>query len=320
MYLWVEGKGLVSYFLPSYCRDDKVCVLCRSGNMFSFCCKSKHIAQNELAEKKHTRLLYCVDTVSPKDPTIPCVLSISDEYKLTFNFRGVGEYTEMARRIANSPQFTVCTEGLYVYLGVVPVTMPTIEGKVSFGTVTLSKNDGYILLVATAGSRNQAEGLLYSLQSLAQAEPVVLLDRSLLSRTSVSGKFDKETSKRDLSIFKALVTSLTGAAPHTMSLAKSSMLKAAATAVTDQRTCAYCNARRSGSELLAQGPMKLCGGCEAVKYCNRECQTKHWKQHKSFCEPVSKLASVTSSSPCGNRNIDVGPLSQREDEEDEGVA
>ena len=29
--------------------------------------------------------------------------------------------------------------------------------------------------------------------------------------------------------------------------------------------------------------LKLCGACKSVRYCNKECQTEHWKDHKAVC-------------------------------------
>jgi hypothetical protein len=37
--------------------------------------------------------------------------------------------------------------------------------------------------------------------------------------------------------------------------------------------CAQCNKEAS----------KKCGKCKKVWYCSRECQTSHWKLHKSVC-------------------------------------
>jgi len=43
------------------------------------------------------------------------------------------------------------------------------------------------------------------------------------------------------------------------------------------KACAYCGMRR---ELVAS---KVCGKCRGVHYCNAQCQTKHWRVHKSRC-------------------------------------
>ena len=32
---------------------------------------------------------------------------------------------------------------------------------------------------------------------------------------------------------------------------------------------------------------KKCGRCRQVTYCDRECQTNHWAQHKKVCQEVS---------------------------------
>jgi len=33
------------------------------------------------------------------------------------------------------------------------------------------------------------------------------------------------------------------------------------------------------------GQVKKCGRCELVAYCDKECQTAHWKVHKRICAP-----------------------------------
>ena len=29
--------------------------------------------------------------------------------------------------------------------------------------------------------------------------------------------------------------------------------------------------------------LKICGSCQRVYYCTKECQKQHWKQHKILC-------------------------------------
>lgn len=36
---------------------------------------------------------------------------------------------------------------------------------------------------------------------------------------------------------------------------------------------------------------QVCGGCRLVKYCSRNCQKSDWKNHRSDCKDVEKLAS-----------------------------
>jgi hypothetical protein len=30
--------------------------------------------------------------------------------------------------------------------------------------------------------------------------------------------------------------------------------------------------------------VRKCSGCQQVAYCNRDCQTAHWKEHKKACK------------------------------------
>jgi len=48
--------------------------------------------------------------------------------------------------------------------------------------------------------------------------------------------------------------------------------------------CATC-----GSQL--ESPLR-CSRCKTSIYCNRECQTKHWSEHKRLCRPVASLAEA----------------------------
>ena len=65
--------------------------------------------------------------------------------------------------------------------------------------------------------------------------------------------------------------------------------------------CSYCKRGHSA--------LKKCRACGKVQYCGKECQIKHWKEHKSTCKlssaaPTSTLASCgrckkqTTSIPC----------------------
>jgi len=44
-------------------------------------------------------------------------------------------------------------------------------------------------------------------------------------------------------------------------------------------TCIRCGKANSHS---------LCARCQKVKYCSRECQKEHWKEHKQFCVPTKQ--------------------------------
>jgi hypothetical protein len=58
-------------------------------------------------------------------------------------------------------------------------------------------------------------------------------------------------------------------------------LKAVPVPVPPPRSCARC-----GSEELPR--LRVCRGCDAVRYCGRECQRAHWLEHRACC---SKLAA-----------------------------
>ena len=48
-------------------------------------------------------------------------------------------------------------------------------------------------------------------------------------------------------------------------------------AAHDLKTCAYCFSQ--------QPKMKKCTGCRWARYCNRRCQTAHWRAHRLMCRP-----------------------------------
>ena len=48
--------------------------------------------------------------------------------------------------------------------------------------------------------------------------------------------------------------------------------------------CANCGKTESDA-----CPLKTCNACKLVKYCNRECQSAHWKLHKKRCKTQQEL-------------------------------
>lgn len=54
------------------------------------------------------------------------------------------------------------------------------------------------------------------------------------------------------------------------------------------QVCAKCN--------NTEGELKKCAKCKMVLYCNRECQTAHWKEHKKQCSRLAGERAVPRSS------------------------
>lgn len=49
------------------------------------------------------------------------------------------------------------------------------------------------------------------------------------------------------------------------------------------------------SELqLVKGKARTCSGCGTARYCSRECQTAHWKQHKGPCKAIAVAAAAAA--------------------------
>ena len=48
-----------------------------------------------------------------------------------------------------------------------------------------------------------------------------------------------------------------------------------------RETCASCMIKNEGESF------RKCGGCGYARYCSRECQKKHWKEHKTYCKDES---------------------------------
>ena len=44
------------------------------------------------------------------------------------------------------------------------------------------------------------------------------------------------------------------------------------------RVCAVC-----GKQHSKQHKLRVCSGCQSVRYCSTECQQAHWRQHRKDC-------------------------------------
>jgi hypothetical protein len=55
--------------------------------------------------------------------------------------------------------------------------------------------------------------------------------------------------------------------------------------------CAVCH--RKPGDPGVPATLKLCGGCQGVRYCSAECQKKDWKMgHKSVCQMIQKMSQA----------------------------
>jgi len=43
--------------------------------------------------------------------------------------------------------------------------------------------------------------------------------------------------------------------------------------------------------LLVSGRSNMCAGCLVARYCSRDCQRQHWKQHKPVCKALAAAAA-----------------------------
>jgi hypothetical protein len=51
-----------------------------------------------------------------------------------------------------------------------------------------------------------------------------------------------------------------------------------------------------------------CRNCKCVWYCDKDCQNKHWKEHKKECKPIKKLLDERGGKLNLGTELDVGPL------------
>jgi len=67
-------------------------------------------------------------------------------------------------------------------------------------------------------------------------------------------------------------------------------------------TCANCNKTddSNGEKLL------VCSRCKVVRYCGRDCQVQHWKEHKKECKSMSSLSASVTLGPPGEFSLPDG--------------
>ena len=54
--------------------------------------------------------------------------------------------------------------------------------------------------------------------------------------------------------------------------------------------------------------VKKCTACKCVWYCDKECQNKHWKEHRKECKPIKKVLDQRGGKLDVGTEEDVGPL------------
>jgi hypothetical protein len=43
----------------------------------------------------------------------------------------------------------------------------------------------------------------------------------------------------------------------------------------------------------------ICAGCRTARYCSRDCQRQHWKQHKPGCKALAAAQGTANASVSG---------------------
>lgn len=75
-------------------------------------------------------------------------------------------------------------------------------------------------------------------------------------------------------------------------------------------TCAACQNPPTSK------PLQECGGCRSIKYCSRECQLAHRKEHKVECN-ILKYEKLAYKRWCLDQDVDEGLYDLREDTREE---
>ena len=60
-----------------------------------------------------------------------------------------------------------------------------------------------------------------------------------------------------------------------------------------ERYCHVCRVAERGVDKF-----KMCTNCQYVYYCNKSCQLKGWRQHKTVCDAINQLKVDRNASVC----------------------
>ena len=74
-------------------------------------------------------------------------------------------------------------------------------------------------------------------------------------------------------------------------------------AVNNGTPTKLCSACRKKSDSL-----KKCTSCKCVWYCDKDCQNRHWREHKRECKPIKKILDNRGGKLDLGTEKDVGPL------------
>ena len=80
-------------------------------------------------------------------------------------------------------------------------------------------------------------------------------------------------------------------------------------AMTPSKICEYCKKKTE----INQVKLMVCSKCKFTSYCDRHCQAKDWKKHKSICNNLilsPKVCEVLNQSESLNRSESLASVEQ----------